>query len=97
MTNERGIGYRGGVLAVVNGRTKSSCRNNKRRALENRKRLVRAYVASDIGVGAGTRVGTHFQCLRLLASLSFQATKPYLRLPSIVFFFIHLSHIGIGE
>ena len=29
----------------------------KRRAVENRKRLVRAYVASDIGVGAGTRVG----------------------------------------
>lgn len=25
-------------------------------AVENRKRLVRAYVASDIGVGAGTRV-----------------------------------------
>lgn len=80
-------------MAVVNGRTKSSCRNNKRRALENRKRLVRAYVASDIGVGAGTRVGAHFQCLRLLASLSFQATKPYLRLPSIVFFFLHFSHI----
>lgn len=55
MTKERGIG---GVLAVVNGRTKSSSRNNKkRRAVENRKRLVRAYVASDIGVGAGTRVG----------------------------------------
>ena len=57
MTKERGIGYRGGVLAVVNGRTKSSCRNNKRKAVENRKRLVRAYVASDIGVGAGRRVG----------------------------------------
>jgi len=27
------------------------------KAVENRKRLVRAYVASDIGAGAGTRVG----------------------------------------
>ena len=57
MTKERGIGDRGGVLAVVNGRAKTSSRNNKRRAVENRKRLVRAYVASDIGAGAGTRVG----------------------------------------
>jgi hypothetical protein len=29
MQKERGIGYRGGVLAVVNGRTKSSSRNKK--------------------------------------------------------------------
>lgn len=49
MTKERGIGDRGGVLAVVNGRTKSSSKNKKRKAVENRKRLVRAYVASDIG------------------------------------------------
>lgn len=57
MTKERGIGDIGGVLAVVNGRAKSSSKNNKRKAVENRKRLVRAYVASDIGAGAGTRVG----------------------------------------
>lgn len=57
MTKEGGIGDRGGVLAVVNGRTKSSSRNKKRKAVENRKRLVRAYVASYIGVGAGRRVG----------------------------------------
>lgn len=48
------VGERGGV---VNGRTKSSCRNKNRRAVESRKRLVRAYVASDIGAGAGRRVG----------------------------------------
>ena len=36
-------------MAVVNGRTKSSSKNKKRKAVENRKRLVRAYVASDIG------------------------------------------------
>lgn len=57
MKKEGGIGDRGGVLAVVNGRTKSSSRTNNRRAVENIKRLVRAYVASDIGAGAGTRVG----------------------------------------
>lgn len=51
MTKERGIGDRGGVLAVVNGLTKSSCRNKNRRAVENRKRLVRAF----LGAGAGTR------------------------------------------
>jgi hypothetical protein len=45
------------INEVVNGGTKSSSRNNKRKAVENRKRLVRAYVASDIGVGAGRRVG----------------------------------------
>ena len=33
MTKERGIGDRGGVLAVVNGRTKSSSRNNKIRSV----------------------------------------------------------------
>lgn len=40
-----------GGLRVAVGRIKN------RRAVENRKRLVRAYVASDIGAGAGTRVG----------------------------------------
>lgn len=44
-------------MAVVNGRTKSSSRTNNRRAVDNIKRLFRAYVASDIGAGAGTRVG----------------------------------------
>lgn len=42
---------------MVNGRTKSSSRNNIRKAVENRKHLVRAYVASCIGVGGGSRVG----------------------------------------
>lgn len=37
-------------MAVVNG-------NNKRKVVENRKHLVKAYVASYIGVGAGRRVG----------------------------------------
>lgn len=50
ITKEQGIGYRGEVLAVVNG-------NNKRKVVENRKHLVKAYVASYIGVGAGRRVG----------------------------------------
>jgi hypothetical protein len=96
MTKERGIGYRGGVLAVVNGRTKSSSRNNKRRAVENRKRLVRAYVASDIGVGAGTRVGALVRSLvspRKPPSLIFVSElKPSLR-SSSQFSFLFICHI----
>ena len=62
MTKERGIGE-SRVLAVVNERKNSSCRNKKRNAV--RKHLFIAYVASD--TGTERRVGA---LVRLLKSLS---------------------------
>jgi hypothetical protein len=43
------------AVGIIKGKLYSSSRNNKRKAVENRKRLVRAYV--DIGAGAGRRIG----------------------------------------